>query len=273
MLGRRTRSRTVVADVVSGVSSYADAIAHDGELRRRLVSATRAGIAAKRRAKRQAGLAGIAARLGSDRVLRAQVAEVTRQLRRAQKRVQRRQRHTTRTVLIVAAGAGVAAVAIPPVRRALVSAARALAGSGVGGVQEEIEVAVPVSAAYRQWTQFEEFPSFMEGVDEVKQLDDTLLHWAVTVAGRRAEWDAKIVERKPDRRITWASVDGKNTWGSVTFEPLGAERTRIRLAMSFAADGAAEQAGSALGLDTQRVRGDLERFRDLVEGGSVSSRS
>ena len=93
-------------------------------------------------------------------------------------------------------------------------------------VVQEIEVDVPVSTAYNQWTQFEEFPKFMEGVDEVKQLDDTLLHWAATVAGKKAEWDAKIIEQEPDRRIAWESVDGKRTRGTVTFEQAGLTEPR-----------------------------------------------
>jgi uncharacterized membrane protein len=100
----------------------------------------------------------------------------------------------------------------------------------------------------------------------VKQLDDSLLHWAVTVAGKKAEWDAKVTANDPDRRIAWESVDGRQTQGSVNFEPLEAgTRTRIRLQMSYAAQGPAEAAGAAVGLDERRIRGDLERFRDLIE--------
>jgi len=139
-------------------------------------------------------------------------------------------------------------------------------------IEQEIEVEVPVSTAYNQWTQFEEFPNFMEGVDEVKQLDDTLLRWAATVAGKKAEWDAKIIEQEPDSRIIWESVDGKQTRGTVTFEPAGAgSRTRIRLNMSYRPEGVAEKVGSAVGLDERRVRGDLERFRELIEARQVES--
>jgi uncharacterized membrane protein len=139
-------------------------------------------------------------------------------------------------------------------------------------ITEEIEVEVPVATAYNQWTQFEEFPRFMEGVDSVEQLDDTLLHWAATVAGKKAEWDAKIVEQRPNERIVWESVDGKQMRGAVTFEPAGSgSRTRIRLDMSYKPDGISEQAGSAVGLDQRRIRADLERFRDLIEGRRVAS--
>jgi len=140
-------------------------------------------------------------------------------------------------------------------------------------VVQYIDVDVPVRTAYNQWTQFEEFPRFMEGVDEVKQLDDTLLHWAVTVAGDKSEWDAKITQQEPDRSVAWESVDGRHVRGVVTFEPIGgqAAKTRIRLAMSYAVDGPAERVGAALGFDDRRVRGDLERFRDLIEHRQTES--
>jgi uncharacterized membrane protein len=132
-------------------------------------------------------------------------------------------------------------------------------------IDESIEVNVPVSVAYNQWTQFEDFPLFMEGVEHVQQLDDSRLHWAATVAGRKAEWDAKILEQHPDRQISWISEDGKKTRGTVTFEPRGATQTLVRLSMSYQAEGPAEALGSAAGLDSRRVRGDLERFKELIE--------
>ena len=139
-------------------------------------------------------------------------------------------------------------------------------------VEKSIEINAPVNTVYNQWTQFEEFPHFMEGVREVRQLDDTLLHWAATVAGTRAEWDAKILEQEPDRKIAWESVDGKQTSGVVTFEPAGSgSRTRVRLRMTYAPEGATEQVGSAVGLDARRVRGDLERFRSLIESRQGAS--
>jgi uncharacterized membrane protein len=105
----------------------------------------------------------------------------------------------------------------------------------------------------------------MDGVDHVQQLDDTRLHWVATVAGRTAEWDAKILEQHPDRQISWISEDGKKTRGNVTFEPVGDDRTLVRLSMSYMAEGPVEQLGSAAGLDSRRIRGDLERFKELVE--------
>ena len=103
------------------------------------------------------------------------------------------------------------------------------------------------------------------GVEHVQQLDDTRLHWVADVAGKKAEWDAKILEQHPDRQISWISEDGKKTRGTVSFEPRGDSQTLIRLSMSYQAEGMAEAVGSAAGLDALRVRGDLERFKELVE--------
>jgi uncharacterized membrane protein len=190
------------------------------------------------------------------------LAELAAQLKRIVSRVEKRHSHKLRNILLVAGGVG-AAAAVGWWRRDSQSVAPSM--SGPSSVDAEIEVGVPVSAAYNQWTQFEEFPRFMEGVDEVTKLDDTLMHWAATIAGRHAEWDAKIIEQERDRRITWESVDGKRNRGTVTFEPKGPTRSRIRLHMSYQADGTAEQVGSAIGLDSRRVHADLARFRELVE--------
>ena len=132
-------------------------------------------------------------------------------------------------------------------------------------IEESIDVEVPVETAYNQWTQFEEFPQFMEGVEQVEQIDDARLRWVAKVSGKRAEWEAKILFQEPDSRIGWQSTDGKETSGTVSFEPDGETRTRIRLAMTYLPEGVLEQAGSAIGLDRRRIRGDLERFKELIE--------
>jgi uncharacterized membrane protein len=111
----------------------------------------------------------------------------------------------------------------------------------------------------------------MEGIDHVEQLDDTRVHWVATVAGRKAEWDAKILEQHPDRQISWISEDGKKTRGTVSFESLGPSKTRIQLSMSYKAEGPAEMLGSASGLDAKRVRGDLDRFKELIESRGAES--
>jgi uncharacterized membrane protein len=264
MFGQQRKPKQVVTDVVDAVSPYADQLAHDEKLRARLVSAVAAAVAARERVRQQVGLAGLATRLGSDPVLRAQLAEAAAALRGARNRIDRRRRRKSRDVVVFLAGAGLVAAAVPSVRKAVLGKLGARTSS-YGRIEQQIEVDVPVSTAYNQWTQFETFPEFMEGVDEVKQLDDSLLHWAVTVAGRKAEWDARIVEQDPDRRIAWESVDGKHNRGAVTFEPLGKSRTRINVSLSYLVDDAAEQAGQAVGLDDRRVRADLKRFRDLIE--------
>jgi uncharacterized membrane protein len=132
-------------------------------------------------------------------------------------------------------------------------------------IEESTEVAVPVRTAYNQWTQFEQFPQFMEGVESVRQLDDTHLHWRTKVAGREKEFDAVVTEQRPDERIAWTSEAGPEHAGVVTFHRVGEDRTRIMLQMDVEPEGLAEKAGDALGLLKRRVRGDLERFRDLVE--------
>jgi uncharacterized membrane protein len=138
-------------------------------------------------------------------------------------------------------------------------------------VNESIEVDVPVSTAYNQWTQFEEFPKFMEGVESVRQLDDTHLHWVAELGGQRHEWDAEITEQEPDRVIAWRARDGKYNSGRVRFEPLGEGRTRVDVELMWEPEGIKEELGSALGADSRRVKGDLERFKELVERRGVET--
>jgi uncharacterized membrane protein len=138
-------------------------------------------------------------------------------------------------------------------------------------VNEFIEVDVPVSTAYNQWTQFEEFPQFMEGVESVRQLDDTHLHWVAEFGGERHEWDAEITEQEPDRVVAWRARDGKYNSGRVRFEPLGSDRTRIDVELTWDPEGLKEELGSALGSDSRRVKGDLERFKELIERRGVET--
>ena len=133
-------------------------------------------------------------------------------------------------------------------------------------VYAEAVVAVPVDAAYGQWTQFEEFPSFMEGIEEVRQLDDTHLHWRARVAGKKREWDARIAEQEPNRKITWRSTSGGRNDGTVQFEPMAGGATRIKVEMEFEPNSMSERLGSAIGLPARRVQSDLERFREMIEG-------
>ena len=132
-------------------------------------------------------------------------------------------------------------------------------------VERSIEVDVPVRTAYNQWTQFEEFPRFMEGVERVEQLDDRTLHWVAKVASVHKEWDAKIVRQEPDREIAWVGFGEPDNEGSVRFEPLGPDRTRVTVSMSYHPDTFVEKAGDALGIVGRRIDGDLERFKEMIE--------
>jgi uncharacterized membrane protein/CBS domain-containing protein len=143
--------------------------------------------------------------------------------------------------------------------------ARRLQKGGLSAIEQSRELDVPVRTAYDQWTQFEEFPQFMDGVQEVRQLDDTRLHWVADVGGRRQEWDAKIVDQVPDERISWAAVSGKRNAGEVRFEPLGPNRSKVHVRMEYEPEGLMETVGGALGVPQRRVKGDLDRFRDLIE--------
>jgi uncharacterized membrane protein len=132
-------------------------------------------------------------------------------------------------------------------------------------IEQSIEVNVPVRTAYNQWTQFEEFPNFMEGVESVTQLDDTHLRWIAEIAGKKHEWKAEVTEQRPDERVAWKAVDGKTNAGVVTFHRLGDNRTKVMVQMDWEPEGAVERAGAAVGADDARVKGDLERFKEFIE--------
>lgn len=132
-------------------------------------------------------------------------------------------------------------------------------------VEKSVEVEAPVSKVYNQWTQFEEFPRFMEGVEEVKQLDDKRLRWRAEIGGKTVEWDAEIFEQIPDQRVAWRSTTGELNSGMVNFEALGPNRTRVSVKINYRPTGAMEKIGSALGVVSQRVERDLERFKDFIE--------
>jgi len=138
-------------------------------------------------------------------------------------------------------------------------------------VQETIELDVPVQTAYNQWTQFEEFPQFMEHVDEVRQLDEKSLRWKVTIAGETEEFDAEITEQSPDTRIAWKSTSGRPNGGAVDFHPLPGDRTQIVVSMDAEPQGLKEHAADALGIAGRQVRGDMERFKELIEGRAKES--
>lgn len=132
-------------------------------------------------------------------------------------------------------------------------------------IEKSIEVNVPVSTAYNQWTQFEDFPKFMEGITEVRQLDDTHLHWSADIAGKHKEWDVEITEQIPDKRIAWRNTTGAQNAGVMTFHYISDDTTRIMLQMDYDPEGIVENVGDAVGVFSRRVEGDLERFKEFLE--------
>ena len=248
-----------------GASELAAQLANDKKFRKQLRGAAKHGSRAKQRVASQIGSLSLARRLATDAELRAEMRQMTRDLRGAWETLQskRTRSHGLRNTLLLAGVGGGVALAV---RKRGSSKPSLSGGTTPSVIESSIEVAVPVSTAYNQWTQFEEFPQFMDGVEEVRQLDDTRLHWVASVGGHRAEWDAKILEQHPDRQISWISEDGKKNRGTVTFESLGEDRTLVRLSLSYQAEGFVEAVGSAAGLDRRRIEGDLERFKELIEG-------
>jgi uncharacterized membrane protein len=132
-------------------------------------------------------------------------------------------------------------------------------------LEKSIEVDAPLREVYNQWTQFEEFPQFMEGVVEVRQIDDKRLFWRANVAGAEREWHAEITDQTPDTRIAWKSVTGAENGGAVLFDARPEGKTKVTLRMQYNPEGVTENVGDALGFVGRRVQGDLERFRDLIE--------
>jgi uncharacterized membrane protein len=142
----------------------------------------------------------------------------------------------------------------------------------MGTVTEHVDVAVPVRTAYNQWTQFEEFPRFMEGVTEVRQLNDTMTHWVTEVGGVKREFDARITEQLPDERVAWTSTGGQvKQAGVVTFHRLDDTHARVTAQMEMEPEGMAEKAADALGVVSHRVKGDLKRFKEYIESRGVES--
>jgi uncharacterized membrane protein len=265
---RRTKTKALRDNAASG-KDLALTLARDKKFRKQLLQALGHGAVARRRAIRNIGLTAVATRLASDTQLRRELSTVSKNLQGAWGRVEKKRSHRLRNTLLVLGG-GAAAVGLVQ-SRGLFRNRLSRNTSSARTIDEAIEVEVPVATAYNQWTQFEDFPLFMEGIDHVQQLDDTRLHWVATIAGHRGEWDAKILEQHPDRQISWISEDGKKTRGTVSFEPRGPSSTLIRLSMSYRAEGPAETLGSASGLDKRRVRGDLERFKELIETRGAES--
>ena len=132
-------------------------------------------------------------------------------------------------------------------------------------IKKSIDVNVPVRLAYDQWTQFEDFPVFMEGVERVVQQEDNFLDWTAKVGGQTRQWTAQIVDQTPDRRIAWKAIQGAENAGAVLFEAIGPDQTRIELTIDAEPEGPLEGVGVALGFLDRRVQGDLERFKTFIE--------
>ncbi|MGK5557798.1 SRPBCC family protein [Actinomadura kijaniata] len=132
-------------------------------------------------------------------------------------------------------------------------------------IEQSIDVQVPVRTAYNQWTQFESFPEFMEGVDRIDQVSDTRTHWVTSIAGVKREFDAEITEQLPDERVAWTSIGELRQAGVVTFHRLGENQTRVMLQMEFEPEGVAEKAADALNVVERRVKGDLKKFKEFIE--------
>ncbi len=132
-------------------------------------------------------------------------------------------------------------------------------------IEKTIELNVPVKTAYNQWTQFEEFPRFMEGVEQVRQVDDKHLHWKASIGGKQKEWDAVITEQIPDQRIAWTSQGGVKNGGIVTFSTVSANKSKLNLRLEYDPEGAVEKTGDAVGVVSGRVEGDLQRFKEFIE--------
>jgi uncharacterized membrane protein len=132
-------------------------------------------------------------------------------------------------------------------------------------VTKSIAVRAPLRTVYNQWTQFEDFPRFMENIRSVQQMSDTTLQWTAEIGGKDVSWTAKITDQVPDQVIAWQSTSGRTNNGRVTFQPQGADMTLVQVQMEYDTEGALENIGDALGMVDRRVEGDLERFKQFIE--------
>jgi uncharacterized membrane protein len=139
-------------------------------------------------------------------------------------------------------------------------------GFSMASFERSIEINVPVSTAYNQWTQFEELQRFMDGVEEVRQLDDTRVHWRASIAGQEEEWNATIIDQVPDQHVAWRSTSGSENSGVIRFQPLGPNQTRVTAVIDYDPEGIVENIGDKLGFVGRRVEGALEQFKTFIEG-------
>lgn len=144
-------------------------------------------------------------------------------------------------------------------------------GQSMANYEKSIDVNVPVRTAYNQWTQFEEFPQFMQGVESVTQIDDRMLRWKASIAGKSEEWMAEITEQTPDQRIAWTSTTGARNAGVVSFHHIDDNTTRVMLQIDYDPKGFVENVGDALGMVERRMQGDLEKFKEYIESRGMES--
>jgi uncharacterized membrane protein len=258
------KSRTSqVRHAAAAAQPYAEQVIADPKQRGHVLAAVTSALRARNRLLASAGLAGLAWRLANDAALQTELQRVGAELRELARRGERERLRRRRRRRLIAGGFALAGIAT------------AAAGSRVARrgshVEQAIEVDVPVTTAYNQWTQFEEFPLFMEGVDRVEQLDETSLHWVVSFGGRRHEFDADITEQRPDDRVAWTTTGGKRHSGVVTFHRLGDDRSRLFVQMEWEPEGLYERVGTVLGADRRRIKGDLRRFKQLIESRGEES--
>jgi uncharacterized membrane protein len=140
-------------------------------------------------------------------------------------------------------------------------------------LEKSFEVDAPVHAVYSQWMQFEDFPRFMQGIEEVRRLDGKRLHWRASVAGHEKEWDAEITEDVPDEVIAWRSTSGAPNAGTVRFEPLGADATRVQVSFEYEPENAVEKVGDALGFVSRQVEKSVEDFKRMIDAGKRTNRA
>src|SRR5262249_31373916 len=210
----------------SEASGFAAQLAKDKKFRKELLSAIKHGTIAQRRAKRKMGFLAVARGMSRDPKLRREVQKMVDSVDRLVSRMERKRGHKVRNTLLVLGGVGGAAAIVVKMR---MNETMAIGGTSARTLEASEDGNVPGSIACHQWKELEDFPLFMEGVEHVQQLDDTRLRWVANVAGRKAEWEAKILEQHPDRQISWISQDGKKTRGTVSFEPRAEGKTLVRL--------------------------------------------
>ncbi len=131
---------------------------------------------------------------------------------------------------------------------------------------ETIDVDVPVTTAYNQWTQFEEFPRFLKHIESITQKNDTMLHWKVNVGGQVREFDAEIAEQHPDERVAWNSTGGEvDHAGVVTFHKLDDSKSRVTVQIDWEPESLLEKIGAAAGAGNRAVKNALEDFKKYIE--------